>query len=83
MKNNNIKLKGVRCYQREVFNMSEDLRTESKTTNKKEFVDWEKLNCKKLVYNKRLSGKFRLYLNDKMTYTRVFDILSGKKFIQH
>ena len=63
--------------------MSENMGFESNSNNNGIFVDWNKLNCKKLVYNKRLSRKFRLYLSDKMAYKKAFEILARKKFISH
>lgn len=63
--------------------MSENIRFESNSNNNSKFIDCKKLNCKKLVYNKRLSSKFRLYLSDKMAYKKAFEILARKKFIQH
>ncbi len=60
-----------------------NLRYESNSNKNEKYIDWNKLNCKKLVYNKRLSGKFRLYLSDKMAYKKAFEILAKKKFIHH
>ncbi|SHI73621.1 hypothetical protein [Lutispora thermophila] len=63
--------------------MSEDMRYEAKTMKDDGFIDWNKLNCKKLVYNKRLSGKFRLYLSDKGAYKKAFEIIAKKRYINH
>lgn len=52
--------------------MSEDMRYEAKAVKNDKYIDWKKLNCKKLVYNKRLSGKFRLYLSNKGIYKKGF-----------
>lgn len=60
-----------------------NLRYESNSNKNEKYIDWNKLNCKKLVYNKRLSGKFRLYLSDKMAYKKAFEIFAKKKFIHH
>lgn len=68
--------------ERGVF-MSENMRFESNSNNNGKYIDCNKLNCKKLVYNKRLSRKFRLYLSDKMAYKKAFEILARKKFISH
>jgi len=63
--------------------MSEDIRFETKAAENKKYIDWNKLNCKKLVYNKKLSGKFRLYLSDKGAYKKAFEIIAKKRFIHH
>lgn len=52
--------------------MSEDMGYEAKVIKNEKYIDWNKFNCKKLVYNKRLSGKFRLYLSNKGIYKKGF-----------
>ncbi len=63
--------------------MTENVRCDSNPNKIDKFVENKKINCRKLVYNKKLSGKFKLYLNDKMAYNRAFDLLSRKVYIHH
>ncbi|MCK9216913.1 MAG: hypothetical protein M0P77_03180 [Firmicutes bacterium] len=62
--------------------MTENMRCELNSDNEK-YIENKKINCRKLVYNKKLSGKFKLYLNDKMAYDRAFDLLARKVYIHH
>ena len=62
--------------------MTENMRCELSSDNEK-YIENKKINCRKLVYNKKLSGKFKLYLNDKMAYDRAFDLLARKVYIHH
>ncbi|MDD4378281.1 MAG: hypothetical protein PHH48_09110 [Eubacteriales bacterium] len=63
--------------------MSEDIRYEAEAIKRDRFIDCNKLNCKSLVYNKRLSGKFRLYLSDKGAYKKAFELIAKKRFTHH
>ncbi|MFA7573592.1 MAG: hypothetical protein WCY24_07705 [Lutispora sp.] len=63
--------------------MSENIRYEAETIKSERFIDCNKLNCKRLVYNKRLSGKFRLYLSDKGAYNKAFELIAKKRFTHH
>lgn len=63
--------------------MSEEVIYEAEAMKSERFIESNKLNCKKLVYNKRLSGKFRLYLSDKGSYKKAFDLIAKKRFIHH
>jgi hypothetical protein len=63
--------------------MTENMRCESSSNKNDKFTECKKLNCKKLVYNKKLSSKFKLYLSDKMAYKKAFDLLAKKIYIHH
>jgi len=63
--------------------VSEEVIYETEAIKRDKFVDINKIYCKKLVYNKRLSGKFRLYLSDKGAYNKAFELIAKKRFIHH
>ncbi len=63
--------------------MNENVRCESSLNKNDKFFECKKINYKKLGYNKKLSGKFRLYLSDNMAYKRAFDLLIKKSYIHH
>lgn len=63
--------------------MSGNIRYGAEAVKNERFIDCNKLNCKRLVYNKRLSGKFRLYLSDKGAYKKAFELIAKKRFTHH
>ncbi|MCQ1531548.1 hypothetical protein [Lutispora saccharofermentans] len=63
--------------------MSGDIRYDAEVIKNERFIGCNKLNCKRLVYNKRLSGKFRLYLSDKGAYKKAFELIAKKRFTHH
>ena len=69
--------------QRGVVYMTENIRCESNSNKKENFVECRKLNCRKLVYKKKLPGRFKLYLSDKKAYQKAFDLLAKKIYIHH
>ncbi len=63
--------------------MTENVGCESRSNKNEKLIECKNINYRKLVYNKRLSGKFRLYLSDRMSYKKAFDLLAKKTYIHH
>ncbi|NLN49606.1 MAG: hypothetical protein GX154_11105 [Clostridiales bacterium] len=63
--------------------MIENMRCESNSNKKESIVECKKLNCRQLVYKKKLPGRFKLYLSDKKAYQKAFDLLAKKIYIHH
>lgn len=63
--------------------MTENMRCESNPNKNEKIFEYKKLNCRQLVYKKKLPVRFKLYLSDKKAYQKAFDLLAKKIYIHH